>query len=266
MANYQSLLTRAEHFECQAAQVKRQGYELKQQGDELKRRFIDQFIIGTKWDKQYAEWIKHYTHWNIYCNSQIIERSNQLSERTELLKIAPRDTYLNHIEGRDHVGNPLFDQITQLSNELKQLAYELKQQAKWVKQLVDQRAEQAQTIKKLSTHLVKLDKRLRQQSEQPISTSSISYVQYNELKQMNADLQRQLALANQKIAMLASEFHFEFTLLKQQNAELLHQRDNYPVATAVAIAAPSASDDPNDTKMHLARNISTQNMSEWMDQ
>lgn len=100
---------------------------------------------------------------------------------------------------------------------------------------------------------------------QPISTESISYVQYNQLKQTIDDLQQQLTLANQKIAMLTSEFHFEFNLLKQQNAELRCRRNGYPIAMAVPVAA-SAPVDLNDTKVHLARSISTQNLSEYQDQ
>jgi hypothetical protein len=100
---------------------------------------------------------------------------------------------------------------------------------------------------------------------QPISTESISYVQYNQLKQTTDDLQQQLNLANQKIAMLTSEFHFEFNLLKQQNAELRCRRNGYPIAMAVPVAA-SAPVDLNDTKVHLARSISTQNLSDWQDQ
>ena len=100
---------------------------------------------------------------------------------------------------------------------------------------------------------------------QPISTESISYVQYNQLKQTTDDLQQQLNLANQKIAMLTSEFHFEFNLLKQQNAELRCRRNGYPIAMAVPVAA-SAPVDLNDTKVHLARSISTQNLNDWQDQ
>lgn len=165
MSNYQSLLHRCELFEQHGNALNQKGDELKQKGDELKRRFIDQFIISTKWDKQHEEWINHYTNWDILCNDQLVERTNQISERNELLKIVPRDTYLTHLEGRDHLANPIFDRLTQLSNELKQLAYELKLQAKWVNQLVAQLDEQAQTIKMLSTHLENLDKRLKQSDQ-----------------------------------------------------------------------------------------------------
>lgn len=103
---------------------------------------------------------------------------------------------------------------------------------------------------------VKTNAKLNNNKQQPISTASISFVQFNQLKQITTDLQQQLNLANQKIAMLTSEFHFEFNLLKQQNAELLRQRDNYPVATAVPF-------DSDETKLHFARNISAQNLSDY---